>query len=66
MDMIKILLSSKKFTAMIIGIVATFLSTRFNIPEEQIREIVALVIAYIIGQGVADMGKQASKTQHGE
>ena len=64
--MIKILLSSKKFTAMIIGIVATFLSTRFNIPEEQIREIVALVIAYIIGQGVADMGKQASKTQHGE
>jgi len=63
MDMIKILLSSKKFTAMIIGIVATFLSTRFGLPEEQVREIVALVIAYIIGQGVADMGKQTAKTQ---
>ena len=63
MDMIKILLSSKKFTAMIIGIVATFLSTRFGLPEEQVREIVALVIAYIIGQGVADMGKQTAKIQ---
>ena len=63
MDMIKILLSSKKFTAMIIGIVATFLSNRFGLPEEQVREIVALVIAYIIGQGVADMGKQTAKTQ---
>ena len=62
MDMIKVLFSSKKFTAMIIGIVATFLSTRFNLPEEQVREIVALVIAYIIGQGVADMGKQTTKT----
>ena len=48
MDMIKVLFSSKKFTAMIIGIIATFLSTRFNLPEEQVREIVALVIAYII------------------
>ena len=62
MDMIKVLFRSKKFTAMIIGIVATFLSTRFNLPEEQVREIVALVIAYIIGQGVADMGKQTTKT----
>tara|TARA_B100000519_G_C14235312_1_gene434470 strand:+ start:1060 stop:1242 length:183 start_codon:yes stop_codon:yes gene_type:complete len=60
--MIKVLFSSKKFTAMIIGIIATFLSTRFNLPEEQVREIVALVIAYIIGQGVADMGKQTAKT----
>ena len=60
--MIKVLFSSKKFTAMIIGIIATFLSTRFNLPEEQVREIVALVIAYIIGQGVADMGKQTTKT----
>jgi hypothetical protein len=66
MDMIKILLRSKKFTAMIIGIVATFLSTRFDLPEEQIREIVALIIAYIIGQGVADMGKHTAKTQYGE
>ena len=62
MDMIKVLFSSKKFTAMIIGIIATFLSTRFGLPEEQVREIVALVIAYIIGQGVADMGKQTAKT----
>ena len=62
MDMIKVLFSSKKFTAMIIGIIATFLSTRFNLPEEQVREIVALVIAYIIGQGVADKGKQTPKT----
>ena len=62
MDMIKVLFSSKKFTAMIIGIIATFLSTRFNLPEEQVREIVALVIAYIIGQGLADMGKQTTKT----
>ena len=62
MDIIKVLFSSKKFTAMIIGIIATFLSTRFNLPEEQVREIVALVIAYIIGQGVADMGKQTTKT----
>tara|TARA_Y100001938_G_scaffold149022_1_gene234508 strand:- start:4895 stop:5083 length:189 start_codon:yes stop_codon:yes gene_type:complete len=62
MDMIKVLFSSKKFTAMVIGIVATFLSTRFGLPEEQVREIVALIIAYIIGQGVADMGKRTTTT----
>lgn len=57
------LLGSKKFTAMVIGIIATFLSTRFGLDESSTKEIVALVVSYIIGQGIADHGKEAVKTE---
>ena len=60
MEILKLLLNSKKFTAMIIGIIATFFSERFGLPEEQTREIVALIITYIAGQSVADIGKEAA------
>lgn len=61
MDIWKDLLSSKKFMAMVIGFVATFLSRRFDLPEAQVHEIVALVVAFIVGQGISDNGKEAAK-----
>ena len=63
MDLLNQLLKSKKFVAMIIGIIATFLSTRYGFDEVQTKEIIALVISYIVGQGIADHGKEAVKAQ---
>ena len=63
MTIINELFKSKKFTAMVIGIVATFLTKRFGLPEEQTTEIIALIIFYIVGQGVADLGKEAARVK---
>ena len=54
-------LFGKKFTAMVIGVVATFLSRYLKLPEEQITEIIVAIVAYILAQGVADNGKEAAK-----
>jgi len=61
MDLLKELLNSKKFVAMIIGVIATFLSRRLGLPEEQVAEVIGLIIAYVVGQGIADNGKEAAK-----
>lgn len=54
------ILKSKKGQAMIVGLVLTLFSRRFGIELEpaQTAEVVALIVAYIIGQGVADHGKE--------
>ena len=57
------LLTSKKFTAMVIGIAATFLATRFGLDEAATQEVMKVIIAYIIGQGIADHGKEAVKEE---
>jgi len=64
-DVLKALLASKKFTAMIIGIIATFMSDRFGLPKEQMIQVIGLIISYIIGQGIADHGKEAAKIIEG-
>lgn len=62
MDLIKSLLNSKKFIAAIIAaIVAIGARYGLNIDPELIRELVAIFVAYIIGQGLADRGKAAAQ-----
>ena len=58
MVVIKSLFSSKKFVAMITGVVATLIGKiGWDVSTETINQVVALVGTYILGQGVADHGK---------
>ena len=58
MVVIKSLFSSKKFVAMITGVVATLIGKiGWEVSTETINQVVALVGTYILGQGVADHGK---------
>jgi uncharacterized membrane protein (DUF441 family) len=62
MDLLKNLLSGKKFAAMIIGMVIAIggkYGLKFD--PDLVQEIVGLVIAFIVGQGIADHGKEAAK-----
>jgi uncharacterized membrane protein SirB2 len=54
------LIKSKKFQMAIVGIVVVIITSFIpEIDEKSLTEIVALIIAYIVGQGLADFGKEA-------
>jgi hypothetical protein len=56
--------NSKKAWATFIGLIMMFVGQQIGMSEQQIQETTALVIAYVIGQGIADHGKEAAKAQH--
>lgn len=61
-------MKSKKLAACIIGIVTVLLSWVLSklgmpVPTEQIGELVALLVAYIVGQGAADFGKERARLE---
>ncbi len=68
-EMLKGLAGSKKFAALVAGLLATLLVSKLGLPEEQAADLstklVALVASYMIGQGVADHGKEAAKIEAG-
>lgn len=55
----KQLLTSKKFLATLVGCASVVATTYFSLPEESVDEIVKLLMAYVVGQGMADFGKHA-------
>ena len=55
------LFKSKKFLMAIAGVVAVVVSHLFNIGEDAIMKVLVVVIGYILGQGIADFGKEAVK-----
>lgn len=57
----KLLLSSRKFWAALIGVVAIICNDIFNInlPQEQIVSIVILITGWIVGQGIVDAGSSS-------
>lgn len=56
------LATSKKFIAFIVGLIMAGLSKKgIVIPAEMQSEIIMLTMAYIGGQGLADLGKEAKK-----
>ena len=57
-DSLKSALTSKKFLATIIGAVVVALGSALGISDEQTTKIAGLIVAYVLGQGVADMGKE--------
>ncbi|MCP4783381.1 MAG: hypothetical protein GY903_31105 [Fuerstiella sp.] len=58
LKMLKELLSSKKAVAAVAGVLV-LLAGRIglNLPEETALEITGIVIAYLLGQGLADVNK---------
>ena len=61
MNVIKQLLASKKAIAAIAGVLV-ILAGRIglNLPDETALEITGIVIAYLLGQGLADVNKPAA------
>lgn len=62
MDLIRALLSSKKFIAAIIGVIIA-LGARYgmNLDADVVREVVIILVAYIVAQGISDHGKDAAR-----
>ena len=58
---IKELLKSKKFLATAVGIVVSVLAgLGVPIPEATVKELLTLIVAFVVGQGIADHGKSAA------
>ena len=56
------LLNSKKFVVMVAGMIVTFAAKyKLNLDTITVETLVAALIAWVIGQGIADMGKEAAK-----
>ena len=55
------ILRSKKAQAFILGIIAVALSKLVGLGDEEVNKIVGLIATYILGQGIADHGKEAAK-----
>lgn len=65
MTLITKLLSSQKFIAMLSGVVGLVILKVFKVEVDSatLLQIVGLVAAYILGQGIADAGKGAAKVE---
>ena len=65
-DVIKGLLASKKFLAAIAGAGVVVLNKALSIdmPEEDLLKILGMIATYILGQSVADFGKEKAKVEH--
>ena len=56
------ILNSKKFRASVSGIIVVIVSAFIpEIDEAALTKIVALIVSYVIGQGLADFGKESKK-----
>lgn len=52
-------LTSKKFLAALVAIAFAFFGNRAGLDETVVAQAVYSLIAYILGQGLADFGKEA-------
>ncbi len=52
---------SKKFWTMVIGLAALLLNHYMDVAPELTEEMAGIIMAYVIGQGIADKGKEAEK-----
>jgi len=63
-DAIKGILGSKKALAAIAGVVVSLVAKLgVDLPTDALVAILAPIMAYIVGQGVADIGKEAAKVK---
>ena len=49
--------SWRKIAATVVGAVIAALGKQFGLAEDQIQLIVGLIASFIVGQGIADLGK---------
>ncbi len=61
---LKDMLGSKKATAMIVGLLVG-LGGKYglDLPPEELTAILSPVLAYILGQGIADVGKEKARIE---
>ena len=52
---------SKKFWVLVTGLAALLLNHYMDVAPELTEEMAAMIMAYVIGQGIADNGKEAKK-----
>ena len=65
-DAVKGILGSKKAIAAIAGVVVSLVAkVGIDLETDAIVAILAPIMAYIVGQGVADIGKEAAKQSAG-
>ncbi len=63
---IKDMLGSKKAIAMIVGLVVSVAGkVGLDLPTEDLTAVLSPVLAYILGQGVADVGKEKAQVEQG-
>ena len=55
--------ASKKFLATVLGAVVVALGSVFGLSEDQTAKVAGMVGAYILGQGLADQGKEKAKQE---
>ena len=61
---LKDMLGSKKATAMIVGfLVGLGGKYGLDLPPEELTAILSPVLAYILGQGIADVGKEKARIE---
>lgn len=64
LNLLKTLFLSKKFLAMVAGLIVAFAARRgLNLDETEVAGIVALFVSYILAQGQADKGKEAARVE---
>lgn len=62
MDMLRELLSSKKLIVALIGVIVALASrVGLDLSTEDVALVVSPIVAFILGQGIADHGKSAAK-----
>jgi hypothetical protein len=62
----KDLITSKKFLVTIGGVLYSTVGRKLGLTAEQVAEGVAMTAAYVVGQGVADHGKEKAKIEAGK
>jgi len=63
METLKALLGSKKFLASLAGVIIALVSalTSWHIPEDTLLGLLGVIASFVVGQGIADHGKEAAK-----
>jgi hypothetical protein len=57
-------IGSKKFVALVAGGIVTLLAKyKFEADPLVIQGLIAMIVAYLVGQGIADNGKEAAKVK---
>ena len=58
------MLGSKKAIAMIVGLVVSCVGKYgLDLPTEELTAVLSPILAYILGQGVADVGKEKARLE---
>ena len=66
MQALKDMMRSKKAIAMIVGLVVSLAGKYgLEIPTEELTALLSPLLAYILGQGLADIGKERARIANG-